>query len=397
MPLANVSQLLTQLRVAFLAFCRSPISKMAAPVVTRPPATVDEDSKSGELSQDVAKWAGLVVIGCIVLGVVGLIAVAVVTYTDRQHVQKVRDNWDTVYSALKDKTKPDDRVAALESIAEKVKGSSAHAYVLMELGGLYLDRSQSPQRSQEEQKSALEKAVSLYSTVATSEPYASNQSFAPVAASNAALAMEQAQNYDGAIKLLEENNKKWEAHFYHNRMAAQLGRLYYLRSEARKDPKDKEADRNAARDTLGDVLRSTSAREDQGNWREEAEYIKSLVDARGKALPAGTAIPAQKLPTPPPALNVPPKVEQKKEGDAKKDDKPATTPEKKDEKKDEKKEEKKTDNSKLNTDNNVAGISPSGHLSVAQIQQLLKQGKPAFCECPRCFNTDKDARAKLVE
>ena len=40
---------------------------------------------------------------------------------------------------------------------------------------------------------------------------------------------------------------------------------------------------------------------------------------------------------------------------------------------------------------------PSQHMTYAQIQALLKSGRPALCQCPRCANADKAFGAKLEE
>ena len=382
---------------------------MSAPLVTRPPATVEEEAAKtgGFAAEDAAQWVKWVIIGCMVLGAIGLVVAAVVSVSDRKQTEQARAQWDEVYSSLKDKTRPEDKIAALEEVAAKVKGTPSHAYVLMQLGDLYFDQAVNATKSPEEQAGALKKATDLYKMVATSEPYSSNPAFGPIAIDNAALALEQAKDYNGAISLLEENLKKWESHFLYNKMAAQLGRLYWLRSLSREKPEEKEKDRELAREKLSDVLRQGAAAEDYGKWREQAKYIKSLVDKRGKLLPEGAAVPAAKpvaAPAPkappaiiqPPGKADPPKTENK--SDQKKPDEKKTDDKKKDETK---KEEKKTDNSNPKTEQpQEAALSTSGasgHLSFSQIQQMLKEGKTSFCQCPRCDDTEKEARARLIE
>ena len=80
---------------------------------------------------------------------------------------------------------------------------------------------------------------------------------------------------------------------------------------------------------------------------------------------------------------------------------PATPATPADKKEEPKKEEKKTSSAESSSGSSLAEendpLVPSQHLSYAQMQQLLKQGKPAFCQCPRCVNGAKAIGAKLSE
>jgi hypothetical protein len=239
-----------------------------------------------------------------------------------------------LYEALKDKTNTADRKAALESLAETVKGTKTHAYVMMELAGIYFDEALDAVKTPEEKKTALEKATKLYKFVASEELYANDPMFGPFAVQGTATALEQAQEYDAAIGLLEEKLPKLEKHLLYNQLVAQLGRLYWLRALQHNND---EKDCDTAREKLAEVLRTEDGIMKYGDrsmtteWRKQAEYIKSLVDKRGKALPKGTAVPPVKMPagaaetkTVPVAIPVPekkadaPKVEAKP--DAKKDE-----------------------------------------------------------------------------
>jgi len=286
---------------------------MAAPIVSRPPAaTFQKEEATHRLlsAATAAQWAKWVVVLLVSAGVCTLLVVGIVTWQDQARTAKARELWDEVYKATKEKSeRPEERVAALESVAEKVKGSIPHAYVLMDLASLYFDQAVDPARSPEERGAALKKATELYKLAADSEPYASNLFFGPLAAEGEALALEQAQDYDAAINLLEEKLPKLEtqSHFLFNKLSAQLARLYWLRFQKKNDPKDREA----ARTKLTEILRT----DESGAWRDQAEYIKSLVEKRGKALPDGTAVPAVKppppSPKPPEALKTPPSPDKK--------------------------------------------------------------------------------------
>ena len=345
----------------------------------------------------VTQWARWIVVACVVLGVVGLISVAVVSLNDKAKTERSRQNWDEVFKALKDKTKPEQAVTAYEGLVDKVVGSPTHAYVLMELGDMHFKDATNPSKSVEDRAASLKKAEALFETVATKEPYASNPAFGPLAIEGLALGLEQEKNYDKAISLIEDNLPKWESHFMRNKLAAQLGRLYYLRSLT-KTGADADKDRVAAREKLTDVLHQ-AAEQEQGKWRDQAMFIKAIVDKPGKALIDGKVPPA-KIPVAPPVGGAGP-IEKKdapapEKKDEVKKDAPATPAEKKDEpKKEEKKDEPKKTGSV-----EQRNLPASEHLSFAQIQQALKEGRTAFCGCARCQTAnggDKEVKARLIE
>jgi len=319
------------------------MSSMAAPVAPRPATFHKDEVEHGFFNPASAaiwaKWVAAVVGGA---GICALLIVAIVSWHDSYRVEQARRLWDELYKATKDKTaNPEEHIAALESVAVKVKGSVPHAYVLMELAGLYFDQAVDPAKSPEDRSAALGKATSLYKLVADTEPYSSNTFFGPLAIEGEALALEQALDYDAGIAFLEEKLPLLENPSYFaynkNKMSAQLARLYWLRYQKKHEPKDREV----AQTRLAEILRT----EDSGKWYDQAKYIKSLVDKHGKALPEGTPVPPVK-PTPPPSplpqasTTPPPKTEPKaaekaepKKDEAKKDEAKKDAPKKEDEKK----------------------------------------------------------------
>jgi len=354
----------------------------------------EQDEKSGFAAEQISQWARYVVLALIGVGVAGLIALGVVSMSENKRAEKARKNWDHIYKALKDKSKPDEVMAAFEKVAPEVVGSPTHAFVLMQLGDMHFKEGISPTKNPEDRAASLKKAQALFETVATKEPYSSNPAFGPVAVEGLSLSLEQAKDYDKAISLLEDNLKKWESHFLYSKLTAQLGRLYWLRSETKDKPEDKEKDREAARQKLGEVLRQGSANS-QGAWRDQAEYVKSLVDKPGKALPDGKAPPVKAAAAATPAgAGAAPATP----GTATTPAVPAKTDAKIELKKDEKTEEKKkTGNLEQKQDNETAAGSSSGHLSFAQIQKALKEGRTAFCGCVRCGPDESQAVARQFE
>ena len=428
---------------------------MALPTVTRPLATMNEkESRGSHLVTEAVQWAKWVVLAAFIIGVVLLCALGVVTMNERKHSEQVQQEWDQVYGALKslkDEPKPEEQIAALEAAASKVNGTTAHAYVLVKLGNLYFEQAMKPEKFKEDRDKALDKAMKLYEVVATQEPYKSNPAFGPLAVENLALAKEQARDYNGAIDVLSKalGTGALDSHVLNYEMLAHLGRMYWLRSEQEKeqarDAKGEEAnklngmvesDRKLARSKLSDALRESATREEHSSWRQEAEYIKSLIPekpgvamADGKVpplkpakpsmmpmpmpMPRGPgAIPKMNFNLPPtnlpplgaqpliqnPQIRTTPVSKPAENKDAKKDENPAPAP-----KKEEKADDKKKDQSSLEAapgdiqSVELGASGPSGHLSFAQMQQALKSGKSVFCQCPRCATQQKTPSAHLVE
>jgi len=377
------------------------------------------------LLAEVTRYARWAVLGCVIAGAVAVVVVLVVSSNERSKVEERRRGWDEVHKALKEKTKPDEQIAALEGVAGKVKGTPAHAYVLINLGEIYFAQAVKPENLPEQRGAALKKAIQLFELVATQEPYRSNPAFGPLALASTAMAYEQGQDYDNGIRVLSEGLKRsdLETHFSYNKLVAQLGRLYYLRSLSKpQDSKEAQDDREQARKHVSDTLRTLRAKKDSETFNRQneeylrsLEYLKSLVDKPGKLLPDGKAPPAKPKPEVKPPDVTPPEVktEGKKDEPAKVEAKPGEAKKeepKKDEtkKEDVKKEELKKDTPKEDKKQGSAlpksedaaeapRLSASGHITFSQIQQALKEGRTAFCQCPRCGTDDKATRAKLVE
>ncbi|HLX61469.1 MAG TPA: hypothetical protein VKX17_09325 [Planctomycetota bacterium] len=471
---------------------------MPVPTVTRPSASVVPETKpgqSGSTSIDWTQWARWFLIGAIVLGAFGIAYSLVVWYSERSHTKTLTAQWDELYSKTEKPKTEESRIEALEQACEdpKIKGTAAHGYALMQLASANFDISESARRQPESRAAALERAVRIYEMLSSTEPFKSHPSFGPVALSNLGIAYEQqifAQDkplefYDKAIDTLQSGlymDKSKDAdpipsmktHFLFDKMNAQLGRMYWLRSLRRidlakaadekiaadkaaadkaaadkaaadkaaadkdkknekKDEKkdEKKEEKNEVDDSkyqqLGEADRAlalkyikyaldlgvpTTESERFGGsgmkapWREQAGYLRALLEPAGKMLKNG--VPPVK-PEPPPQKADAEKKDEKKDAAQKSDAKAPDTKagekkaEKPAEKKDEKPADKKDDAKKTGSvepDNADLADDPSvprQHLTYAQIQQLLKQGKPALCQCPRCANAGKAIGAKLAE
>jgi len=291
---------------------------MANPVVSRPaPSIAGQENVAPLNTASVARYAKWIVLGVVILGVAVLIVATAVTLIQENRLEHRRAQWDELYLALKDQDTPEKKIAALETVAEKIKGSPAHGYVLMRLGDLYFERVLLDTLQPEQRAEALKKAQDLYLLVATSEPYRSNLALGPVAVESAARAYEQATDYDNAIKILQNNNL--QANYLTNKLGVMLARLYYLRSlketaksldekdKAKKAELEKAAadDLSEARSKIESALVGLGAAKgtestQNADFVNEAKYLKSLVDKPGKALPNGEAPPV-KMKTPAPA------------------------------------------------------------------------------------------------
>lgn len=417
---------------------------MSAPTVTRPSATIVEEGAHAKPAIDWAAYARYGLIVALVLGAAGVIGTFIVGYGEQNREAKVRGEWDVVFKGLKDKKKIEERIEAFESIAQndKIKGTSAHGYALMQLAGLHFDLAQNAKKPQNERAAAIERAVALYDFVAKTEPFKSNPSFGPFAVRNLAMAYEQAQTsaqgtefYDKAINSLSESLYQgkgekappvaaMQSHYLFDPMRAQLGRLYWLRAQ-RKVAAAAKDDLDKARFYVNAALETPSSTEEQkfmnyaqyrtgkgtAAWRSEAAYLKSLLDTPGKLLPDGKApaMKAEKKADEKPDASKPAEV---KKDEPKKAEAKPVEPKKDEPKKDEpKKEEPKKEEKKAGSapaqnapilasravESDDAPTSIGEHLTYAQMQQLLKAGKPAMCLCPRCANGLKSIGAKLAE
>ncbi len=480
---------------------------MSAPQVIRPTASVAEEPKPGQTTQAPIEWGHYVkwgLLAALTLTAIGLISSVYLTYSEKSHSDKLTGEWDEFHHAVFEKKGDDERIDALEKLADnpKVKGTTVHAFVLASLAHSNFEMSQNPRKKLESRADALERAISLNRMLATTEPFMSNPSFGIPALQNLCAALEQKQindpgtkYYDEAIKTLQsamykddskeaDPKKEMKAHFLFDKLNAQLGRLYWLRGLRKTELKDAAgttADNAMALVFVKRALEAgiTSVEKDRfgsdfkGAWREEAAYIKSLLDVPGKLLPGGAAsAPSRKLEVktstiaPAPtgatattteatitttaahkfkvgdtvtiegvavaAYNGKQKIESAngktftfkltsttapaasgggtatyKEPDpdeVAKEEVKKEEPKKEDVKKEEpkkdepkKEEPKKPAALKRSSTQEYASDTSSQHMSYAQIQALLKQGRPALCQCPRCADSDKLIGAKLAE
>jgi tetratricopeptide (TPR) repeat protein len=281
---------------------------MAAPVVTRPPAVMPHEPRGAQANVKWIPFAVWSVLLCLAAAAIGVIIAVVTNWQDERRLAALRADCDVVDAALKEKVKPDDRIAALEGVADKVNGTSAHAWTLAQLASLYFDKATDPLTKPEEQAKALKTATALWQQL--SEQYKDNPAFGPLALSNVALAYEQAQDLDKAIQILKDGlSADLSSHFLYEKMTVQLGRLYWLRSRQEAEAgkaEDAEKDRKEALKYVSlNIPEGKDKSSANWQWREEARYIKSLVDEPGKLLPGGKIPPEKKAPEPPPAAAAP--------------------------------------------------------------------------------------------
>lgn len=432
---------------------------MPAPTVTRPRTTLAVEPNSAQANKvDWASYARYGLIAALILGLAGLATAWTFKASEDSREARVRAQWDEVYKGLKDKKYPAERIAALETLAEneKIKGTTAHASVLMELAQEHFDMAQNAKRAPEERAASRDRAIKIYEFIAQTDPFKSNPAFGPLAARDLAVVHEQSQmdlpdtkGLDAAIDSLTNALyqgkgpdappvQAMQSHYLFDPMRAQLGRLYWLRAQLKQGAEQK-ADLDRARDYVNKALEappseeeknaltqayySRRVRESTAAWRSDAAYLKSQLDPPGKLVKDG--IPAMrevkktddKDKTKPPENPAQPGQTNNKPAEAPKSTQPAkvepakpdaskTEPKKEEPKKNEpkkeepKKEEKKTGSATLPGAPILVSDDtppPAAHMSYAQIQKLLKEGKSALCLCPRCADGSKAIGAKLAE
>jgi hypothetical protein len=406
---------------------------MAAPTVTRPTAVVDQPSSSSTIDWvRYAKWA---LVAAIALTAVGVVSFFYSAHVEEKYADDCRKQWDAYYTTTKPADEEDstieDKIEVLEKACEvpALQGKAPHGFALMRLGNIHFNMGISPRKSPEFRRDELVRAEKVFELLATTEPFKSQSDFGMPALQALCATYEQQQvaatdnteRYDKAISLLRPALFQAgdseplpvaaaKTHFLFDKMTAQLGRLYWLRSlreDAMKKTDAAAADRAQALYFVKTSLESglSSAEKEMGDrlkaaWREDAAYIKSLLDKSGKMIVDGK-IPAAKP-------------EPEKKDDAKKDDakkaepaadKPKADAPKADKPNEEPKpkaeEPKKMGSLSLESPAPLAADDTGApqHMSYAQLQQMLKQGKPALCQCPRCVgaNDSKLIGAKLSE
>ncbi len=362
---------------------------MPAPTVTRPSAATasvaetPESEKTGLTNEEWAKYAVWGVIALVAVAVLAFAFTGIVTYSESAHTKKLRAEWDEYFNAVNDKKSDEDRIEALEKLSDnpKIQGTAVHAYALMSMARMNFEISINPRKQPETRAAAVDRAAKLYELVATTEPFKGNPSFGAGALQDLACAYEQKQMsdtestkfYDLAITALRgamytdltskdpEPVKLYQTHYLFDKLNAELGRLYWLRSQRKaelkkaeivkkaddarkaeeaKDPKKaeenkkpeemKKAEEAVNAEVAKEVAAVSKADNEfalvfvkkaleagvttvekeryepnfKGAWREEAAYIKSLLDPNGKMMPDGKA-PAVKAEEPAPAAGGP--------------------------------------------------------------------------------------------
>jgi predicted negative regulator of RcsB-dependent stress response len=280
---------------------------MAAPTVTRPlPSVTEPDTKTSTISPETEKWVKWAIIGVIAAGLIALITVVATTLAERSRVNTIRSQWDEVFLATKEleKKTPDEKIKAYAAAAEKVRGTPAGAYALMQAADLSFEESLNNQKLPDQRRVALDEAVKMYDQILADEKLRTNAAFGPLAIERVALAHAQRQDYDSAIKFLTENMAEPE-HFLHNKMQGELAIFYYLRSLKKdKEGKDGNDDREKAREKIrvvetgvaanasSDEIDTQLRRYDKA-FLDQLNYIKQMIARPGKALPGGKAPPVK--------------------------------------------------------------------------------------------------------
>jgi predicted negative regulator of RcsB-dependent stress response len=285
---------------------------MAAPTVTRPLASVaDAETQARRgLSPDTEKWVKRAIVAILAAGVIALIVVVATSWAESSRVSKIRSQWDVVYLAIKEveKKTPDEKAAALKAAADKVPGSSAQAYALMQAGSLNFQEGRNSQKTQAQRRLSLDKALALYEEVLKNEQFKKNAAFGPLAAEHAALVHAQRRDYDAAIKTLSENMPEAD-HFLYNKLQGEMAQFYFLRATAKEaEGKDASADKEKVREKISLVRTGVAAKKEKDpesqkslseydrDFLETLGYIESKISKPGKALKDGKAPPVKAAP-----------------------------------------------------------------------------------------------------
>ncbi len=257
--------------------------------IVRPMGPVQEQEPSKlEAYSSVISWG---VYGLAGLLVAAVIAMGVSSHLEKERRKNVQSSWDKIYLAFKDKKEltHQDRIKILEGLWEdkEISGSEAHPSLAMELAQLHFEMGLRPERRPAARMESLKKSKAIYDTVLKQKAWADNPLYGPLAAEGSALAAEQSGDLDEAAKILNDAVRKYEQHFLFPKLCYQLGRVYWLRSRNSKaDPEAVKKDKAEALRRLG---QATLAKAEPGGyppqWREEAEFLKVLLQKPGAAMP----------------------------------------------------------------------------------------------------------------
>jgi tetratricopeptide (TPR) repeat protein len=286
-----------------------------------------------------AAWSGIItwlVYGLLALLVVVVIAVFVNSHTEKKREDRLRGAWDAVFLALKDKkATPEEQIPALEKAWDAVSGTPAQPWVALELARWHFQMARDDDREKGQQMESLKKALALYEQARTTWP--NNLVYGPLACQGAGLCHEQEGDYDAALEAFKDGAEKYGKSFLAENICYDVARVFWLRSLQReKDGKTPQADedRSAARDYLSRVVKeSRESGADRYGWRQEARFLRSLLDKPGPAMklfpdgkvPAETKAEAPKAEPKAEAKAEAPKAEVKAETPKKEEPKP--TPE----------------------------------------------------------------------
>lgn len=254
--------------------------------------------RSSGLAGGAAQWAAWS--GYITWALIALVAVLVLTiagvlithYIKESKRGQLRGTWDEVYQALADKPPtPRARIPALESLWDRVSGTPAQPYVAMDLAQAHFEMARDTEREAAERRQSLKKAGAIFDLVRKEWP--NHPAYGALACEGAALCCEEEGDLDGAIQILKPALDQYEKHFLYTKLQYELGRIYWRRALTKEAAgRDSSEDRKEAKALLDRAVeqemralaQTRDARLDTLDWRNEARFLKSLLDKPGPAM-----------------------------------------------------------------------------------------------------------------
>jgi tetratricopeptide (TPR) repeat protein len=227
-------------------------------------------------------WATRAVWIMLLLSLAGIAFVIVQGLSEKSIRKERRKAWDAVFLAEKDAKTADEKIAAYEAVAPKVKGTVAHPTLLAELGRLYLERAADPQRLPMEINADLDASQKCWKTLL--EFWPNHPLFANFAAENLAESYRRQKNFEAAIEVLEKAHKQIGAisskdpsfKFFTPQICRSLAKTYWLRSQMNVSGAEVQADKEKALAYLEEAVQNI----DQDGEPED-KLLKSLLVAPG--------------------------------------------------------------------------------------------------------------------
>jgi hypothetical protein len=130
----------------------------------------------------VAAWSGVItwaLIAVFALVIVLVLVTVIGSYAQQRREGRERASWDELFLTLRDtEPEPRQRIPLLESLWDKVAGTSAQPYVALALAQMHFDMANETTRAERDRRQSLAKSRAVYDLVR--KQWADNPAYGPL-------------------------------------------------------------------------------------------------------------------------------------------------------------------------------------------------------------------------